>query len=238
MVEILHICIPTISDMSENKHAHLEKEKFQLDRVALFSDAVFAISITLLAIEIKVPDVHLNPVTDKALWQGLIDIAPKFIGFFISFFVIGLYWLSHYRLFRYVVHCNPKLIWTNLLFLLSIVIMPFSSAFFSEYYSGSLRLPLGFYTMNICLSGFFSARLWRIAGNEKNKLSVGLDKVVVRYNKARGMTTPLVFVFIFFLSYINSLIAHLLPPFILFISYFIRRYYTKKYPAIMKAHTG
>ncbi|MEO8404414.1 MAG: TMEM175 family protein [Chitinophagaceae bacterium] len=224
--------------MKETTHAHLEKQKFQLDRVALFSDAVFAISITLLAIEIKVPEVNLEHLSDKTLGHALLTIIPRFIGFILSFFVVGLYWLSHYRLFRYVGHCSQQLIWNNLIFLLSIVIMPFSTVFLSEYYYSSLRLPLAFYTLNICFSGFFSYRLWSIVGKEGNKLSIDLPKVVVKYNKARAVATPLVFVFISLLSFINPFIAHILPPFILILGGLIRRYYYRKYPAIMKLHLG
>ncbi|MFT3908664.1 MAG: TMEM175 family protein [Ferruginibacter sp.] len=87
------------------------KANFQLERIALFSDAVFAIAITLLIIEIKVPEIHTPTISDKQLWHQFIEIIPKFIGFFISFFVIALYWFSHHRVFKYVIHSNEKLLW-------------------------------------------------------------------------------------------------------------------------------
>src|SRR5690242_3238894 len=110
--------------MSNQLHNELRKE-FQLERMILFSDAVFAIAITLLAIDIKIPQVSRDTVTDGQLWQKLREISPKFIGFLISFFLIGQYWRVHHRLFGFVINFNERVIWLNLLFLLAIVLMPF-----------------------------------------------------------------------------------------------------------------
>jgi len=150
----------TILDtMKEHRQDDLHKDKFQLERIALFSDAVFAIAITLLIIEIKVPEVHNENVTDALLWDNFQSVIPKFIGFLVSFFMIEQYWLMHHRMFRYVIHTSQKLLWNNLLFLLPIVVMPFSTSVLSEYYNGTLRLPLAVYMINICFTGFFSYRL-------------------------------------------------------------------------------
>ena len=98
---------------------HLEQElkkEFQLERLILFSDAVFAIAITLLVIEIKVPELHGEDVSEQALLHGMVHLIPKFIGFFISFILIGLYWTIHHRMFGYVTDYTPKLLWLNLAF--------------------------------------------------------------------------------------------------------------------------
>jgi len=70
-------------------HNELKKE-FQIERMILFSDAVFAIAITLMAIEIKVPVIEEHGVTDHELLKALGHLVFKFIGFIISFFIIGL----------------------------------------------------------------------------------------------------------------------------------------------------
>lgn len=74
--------------MSNNLHNELRKE-FQLERLILFSDAVFAIAITLLVIEIKIPEVHEGAITDNVLLHKLALLIPKFIGFIISFLLIA-----------------------------------------------------------------------------------------------------------------------------------------------------
>src|ERR687884_501147 len=98
--------------MSNQLHSELKKE-FQLERMILFSDAVFAIAITLLAIDIKIPttvkidgqliELNRHTVTDAQLLAALDEMTPRIIGFFISFFLIGLYWTIHHRMFGYVV---------------------------------------------------------------------------------------------------------------------------------------
>jgi uncharacterized membrane protein len=74
---------------SDTAPHHHERTKFQLERLILFTDAVFAIAITLLVIEIRVPELH--HATEAGAVQGLLQLISKFIGFFISFFVIAVY---------------------------------------------------------------------------------------------------------------------------------------------------
>ena len=223
--------------MSANKHYDdSHKEQFQLERLVLFSDAVFAIAITLLIIEVKVPEVHSEHVTDGELWHSLSAVIPKFAGFLVSFYVIGLYWLVHHRLFRYVTRSNQKLLWANLIFLMPIVVMPFSTAFLSEYYNGTLRLPLAVYALNISLTGFFCYRLWKIVGNPKFQLSTNLNKIVLRYNTARALIIPSLFILVLLLSFIRPWISYLVIPVIPLITRFIKRHYIKKYPDVMKSH--
>ena len=95
--------------MSNNLHNELRKE-FQLERLILFSDAVFAIAITLLVIEIKIPEIPHGEVTDNALLHKLAELIPKFIGFLVSFLLIGQYWIVHHRMFGYVINFSPKLL--------------------------------------------------------------------------------------------------------------------------------
>jgi len=220
--------------MEMHDHEKSHKEKFQLERIALFSDAIFAIAITLLIIEIKVPELPKGHVTDRELGMSLIEMIPKFVGFFLSFFVIGLYWHAHHRLFRYVVRSSQKLLWANLLFMLPIVIMPFSTVFFSEYYNGALRVPLLVYMINISFSGLLSLRLWNIVGNPENHLTAGLDRVVLNYNRARAIFIPCIFIFTFCLSFISPWLSYLIPPFTPLGTKLIKNYYGKKYPALAK----
>ena len=212
------------------------KEKFQMERIALFSDAIFAIAITLLIIEIKVPELDGVEKNDRNLIISLLHSIPKFVGFFVSFFVIGLYWMAHHRLFRYVVRSNQKLLGNNLLFLLPIVMMPFSTAFLSEHYNTQLRVPLIVYTVNICFAGLCSYRLWKIVGSPRYELSQGLEKPILNYNTTRALTTPIVFIFVTLLSFIDQRIAYIALPVMPFISTLIKQRFKKKYPQLWQQH--
>ncbi|MEN9685099.1 MAG: hypothetical protein RLZZ28_885, partial [Bacteroidota bacterium] len=112
--------------MSHPNHDLFENRKlFQLERLILFSDAVFAIAITLLIIEIKVPELH--EVSTQTIKQALAEKFPEFFGFVLSFAVVGLFWSTHHRLFGYVSSYDNGLLWLNLLCLFWIVIVPFTS---------------------------------------------------------------------------------------------------------------
>ncbi|MBK9569950.1 MAG: DUF1211 domain-containing protein [Chitinophagaceae bacterium] len=160
--------------MDNNLHNELRKE-FQLERLILFSDAVFAIAITLLVIEIKIPEIHEN-VSDKALLQSLGHLIPKFIGFIVSFMMIGLYWTVHHRMFGFVTSYSRKLLILNLVFLFFVALMPFSTGFYSEY-SGpdmvrhQLMVPMIFYVLNFCGMGFMNYFMWVYITNPKNKVA-------------------------------------------------------------------
>ena len=207
-------------------------KRFQIDRIALFSDAVFAIAITLLIIEIKVPNVTI-PATDEKILEKLLEMIPEFIGLLVSFMVIGLYWLVHHRMFGYVVHYNRKLLWNNLIFLLSIVIMPFSSAFYSDYFITYTKIPMAFYVGNICFSGLMSYRLWKILSNPRNKLSQGLeDKMLVQYYLLRSLIVPSVFVVIFLFSFLFNQFAYYLTVLMPLVNRGVSSYYRKKHPRI------
>ncbi len=223
-----------MSDHQNEQHHH--NEKFQRERIALFSDAVFAIAITLLIIEIKPPEHHGEDITDRKLVFWLLGSLPKFIGFFVSFWVIGLYWMAHHRLFKYVIHSNQKLLINNLLFLLPIVTMPFSTIFLTEFWPGDLQVPLIVYTINIVVSGIFSYRLWKIVANPKNGLSQGMDELVTQYNTTRALFTPGIFVLILLLSFIDYRISWFIPPFLPIFIIFVKRHYKKKYPQLWIKH--
>ncbi len=212
-----------------------DQDHFQLERIALFSDAVFAIAITLLIIEIHIPE-HLHGATDIDLLNYLDGVIPKFIGFLVSFFVIGQFWMAHHRMFLYLRTSSPKLLASNLLFLLPIVVMPFSTAFLSEFFDSELRVPLAFYTGTILLAGLFSYRLWHVALDPANKLGPPVDKVVLRYNGTRALMAPAIFVALLLISFISRKAAFTLIPFILLSGWAVRRYFLRKHADKIKAH--
>ncbi len=222
--------------MNNKNHDTEHKEKFQMERIALFSDAIFAIAITLLIIEIKVPESEGGKVTDRTIVINLMHTIPQFVGFFMSFLVIGLYWMAHHRLFRYVVRSSQKLISNNLLFLLPIVMMPFSTVFLSEHYFSQLHVPLIVYTINICFTGFCSYRLWKIVGTPKYELSQGLEKPILKYNTTRALTTPIVFILVTLVSFIDPRMAYMVLPVMPFISTIIKQRFKKKYPHLWQQH--
>ena len=208
------------------------KREFQLERVILFSDAVFAIAITLLAIEIKVPELHGGDLNDAALLQALTRLIPKFIGFLISFFLVGLYWTVHHRLFGFVVAYTPKLLWLNLGFLLSVVLMPFSTGLFGEYSTPQtihMKTPLIVYDANICLTGIMNFSLWSYVARPENKISAGIpSRAFVQFAKTRALVVPLIFLLGIPISFADPYIARYVPLLIPLVMRALRKVFEKK----------
>jgi uncharacterized membrane protein len=96
---------------------------FGLDRIIFFSDAVIAIAITLLVLDIKVPEAAGAPAHE--LGQRVLGLWPKYLGYLVSFWVIALYWVAHHRCFRYIRKYDRRLMYLNFLFLMFIAFMPF-----------------------------------------------------------------------------------------------------------------
>ena len=146
---------------------HHDRTEFQLERLILFTDAVFAIAITLLAIEIKIPEFEGRP-TDAQVWERILWLIPKFIGFLVGFAVIAIYWTAHHRIFRFVRGYDQKLLWLNILFLLCIVLMPFSSGLFSSY--PTVKAPFTIYSLNIILTALAQVCVTRYLLNPAHHL--------------------------------------------------------------------
>ena len=206
--------------MSNKLHNEHRKE-FQLERMILFSDAVFAIAITLLVIEIKIPEIEKEHINDHALTEALKELIPKFTGFVISFLLIGIYWNVHHRMFGYVTSYTRKLIGLNLLFLFFIALMPFSTGFYSEY-AGSelvryqLKVPMTFYVCNFSVAGFINYLMWVYITNPKNKVAEPpIDPEVATLAKLRSLLVPSIFVLMLIVAYLsNVLFAVYIPMFI------------------------
>ena len=122
-----------MSDATTDQPMHHGAPAHALERLIFFSDAVFAISITLLVIELKFPHLPYGASNHDFL-QALAQMLPQFAGFVVSFFVVGAFWNGHHRAFTAAQHWSPRLVMPNLFLLLSVAGMPFFTALVSDYY--------------------------------------------------------------------------------------------------------
>jgi len=203
--------------MQEPKHDK-ERLDFQLERFTFFTDGVCAICITLLIIEIKVP--ILPGPSDKLLWHSLSEMSLRFLGFVISFGIVGHYWSVHHRIFGYVVKYTTSLLWLNLGYLFTVVLLPFSAGFLGEYSSQTnLKIPYAVYTFNMCLTGFMNYWLWIYVSNPKRKmLSREISRSRIKLGVYRSLVIPVIFIIsflVFFIFPVFSYFILLLIPIIL-----------------------
>ena len=99
------------------------------DRVVALSDGVFAIIITILVLEIAVPE----NLSEQSLLEALDDLRPTFVAWVISFLLTGMFWVAHRDLFARVRVVNRDLVWLNLLFLLPVSLIPFAASVLGRY---------------------------------------------------------------------------------------------------------
>src|SRR5690349_22747153 len=127
-----------------------------LERLVFFSDAVFAIAITLLALEIRLPALE-GELSNEALLAALNGLWPRYLAYGISFLAIGLYWLVHHRTFRAVERYDARLLMLNLVALAGIAFMPFPTTVISEHAN---RVGTQFYALVAAGVGLLMAAIW------------------------------------------------------------------------------
>jgi uncharacterized membrane protein len=123
------------------------KKEFQLERVVLFSDAVFAIIITIMVLELKVPE-GLRHASHEKVQEAFIELIPKLVAYIFAFFITGMFWAKHLKLFSYLKDYTKQLIVYNLIFLFFITLFPFGVSVMAETlspknYEGFYVIPNG-----------------------------------------------------------------------------------------------
>jgi uncharacterized membrane protein len=131
-------------------------------------------------------------------------------------------------MFGNVVKSTHRLLWINLLFLLGIVLMPFSTSFFSEYVSELKKTPVVIYTSNICYLGLMNFFLWRYITNPKLHLTKKLPAHLRTYCSIRAILVPIIFLCMLILYFFSPQYAILIPPLTPLIMTIFSKIYKKK----------
>ncbi len=123
----------------------------KVNRIEALADGVFAIAMTLLVLDLKVPD-HSLVQSEWDNWVELGKLAPKFLSYLLGFLTLGIFWVGHHTLLSFVSKSDRNFTWLNILFLLAISLLPFSTAYLSEHIH--YRTAAFLYWLNIFLCGF------------------------------------------------------------------------------------
>ena len=127
-----------------------------LERFVFFSDAVFAIAITLLALEIKAPNPGLD--ADEAAWEAaLLHLTPSVGAFVLGFYVIGNIWTAHHEVFRLVRRFDARLLAPNMLLLFAVVLIPNATALMGS--TTRAPAPYAVYSAVMVIAGLSKAWL-------------------------------------------------------------------------------
>ncbi len=179
------------------------RDSVEFARTLTFTDGLFAIAMTLLVVDLAVPT-----LTDTAsvheLADKLDDDSAKFISFFISFAVIGRYWLAHHTYFSALARIDRALIALNLVYLAFIAFLPFPTALLGEYFENPLSIVI--YAVNVAIVSGMEVVLFSWAHNH-DLLERKLPGNVYRYGAAMSLSPVLFFVLSIPLAFLSTTLA-------------------------------
>jgi uncharacterized membrane protein len=204
--------VPAVQD-----HYSPQQERIGLDRLIFFSDAVFAIAITVLVLDIHLPaggdiaDNHQLLLMLTGLW-------PKYFAYILSFWVIGLYWISHHRKFLIIKRFDNRLLRLNLLLLMVIAFIPFPTAVMSE--NGN-RTATIFYSLIMAFGGLLVFSLWWHAVRNHNLIDAHLDRQFIRREVAAPLATVGMFMLSIGIAFINENLVRLCWMFLIPVSLYL-----------------
>lgn len=187
-----------------------------LERITAFSDGIFAVAITLLVLSISVPDLG-GAETDANLQARLVDTVPSIIGFVVSFVVVGVFWLSHHRLFQIVHEYDRFTLYANLVFLMTICFVPFPTGVVARY--GQLPTAVNFYAASMAFAGLMLALLWWVATIRPAHSAA--QRRMGRFFAVRAILTSAIFLISIPIALVNVDVARffwlmIVPEFVIF----------------------
>ena len=175
--------------MPSESPIHRDLPAFSKHRLEALTDGIFAVAMTLLVIELKVPDRSAVQVPgDLAI--GVVRLVPVFVAWTISFFVLGIFWFGQHRLFHVVRVVDGKLTWLTIVYLSLVSLMPFSSALAGQY--APILFAQAFYSANMLLLSTMSLLLSRYVYHHPALCAEPLPPRFYRAARARSLGLALV----------------------------------------------
>lgn len=179
-------------------------ERFSIGRLNSFSDAVFAVAITLLVLSIASFDIP-GKVTETEVLKGLGGVWPHFFAYALSFVIVGAFWISHHRLFESFRVINQLLLWINLLYLMVIVFIPYPTGLLAKY--GETITVTVLYAGCMCLVGLMQALMCSYGARYQRAQGVPIDNLVVKDYLLGSLTMSGVFFLSIGIAFLNTNVA-------------------------------
>ncbi len=203
-----------------------QKSEFDLEmnttRLEAFSDGVFAIAITLLIIEVKVPS-H-EALEHQTLMEYIYHAWPKYFAYVFSFINLGIYWANHHYLFKLFKRTDHYFNLLNVFFLMTIAFFPYPAGILGEYVmeEAHRKGAITFYTFSIWLPAFSWLLIWLYAKHKRRLTDHRLSDKFLKRLTNQYVISNLLYIFSFLISLVNPLAAmavsvsltllYLLPP--------------------------
>ncbi len=176
-----------------------------IHRLEALSDGVFAIAFTILVLDVRIP-LHSEVHSEKDLIRLFLTLSPKLLAYFLSFMTLGIFWMAHSSQFLVIGKSDRNLMWLNLSFLLFVTVIPFTTAFLSEYMD--FKFAVGIYWLNLFLLGMMLFFILRYV-EKKNYFKANMSHVDEIKNSMfrRGIVAQSLYVAGASFSFINTYLS-------------------------------
>lgn len=153
--------------------------ELRLNRIEAFTDGIFAIIVTLLVLNLKVPSLR-DPRSVQELAGRLLALLPQFLSWLISFFIVCKFWLNHHHIFSLARHANYSLVWLNVIFLMCQSFIPFPTALMGEHASNPLAVSFFGCVMAINTVAFIAMHRYILCHLIKPELAGAQEPHIIR----------------------------------------------------------
>ena len=194
-----------MSEASENRPVG----GLSTNRLVAFSDGVFAVAITLLVLNLQIPQL----ASTSELVSRLGALWSKLLSYTLSFVIVGIYWVAHHNTFHYIQRSDRNLLWLNILLLMCIVFLPFPTALLGQY--PEQRVSVIIYAGTLVITGLVIQTLWWYATSGYHLVDRDIDPLLVQRATRRNLTAPLLYLLAIGISLFSvpaSLVLFLLVP--------------------------
>jgi uncharacterized membrane protein len=183
--------------MSEARRQHLEQERGvwaesgeDITRIAQFSDGVFAIAVTLLALEIRIPALTVAQSATQ-LTPAIVALLPRILVYVLTFMNISVMWIAHHRAFTHIHRYDTTLLWMNAFFLMLVAFLPVASSTLGSYPTRPAAVV--FYGVVLLAVTLGDLQIWLYATSKRRLVDSDIDPRVVRYITLSALFPGVVF---------------------------------------------
>ena len=167
---------------------------FSKERLESLTDGVFAIIMTILVFNVSVPELILfaeGEYTSERLSDRLLELWPDIVAYVVSFVTLSVYWVAHHRIFRWIVNVDRPLIWINVLFLMIMGLVPFSTALMTQYKDQQISVFI--YSFNSILAGVIIYSLYQYAKRHLELVDTTVHALIKKRSGRRILITILTY---------------------------------------------
>ena len=170
-------------------------------RIEALTDAIFAFAMTLLVLDVKIPE----SAASQLLTRTLLELWPKFLIFLVSFLILGLFWIAHHSYSHFLKRTDRYFLWISLLFVMVVVFVPFSTDLLGDY--PTHRIAAVIYGCNIMALGLTLYWQWAYATDGHRLVGRALEPELIRKGKRRILRGVVVYGCAVLLALVNPVIS-------------------------------